>query len=136
MKDKDQIAMLREEKRLETFKKWPFNSNTNISKEKMAVAGFYFIGNKKEPDLVKCFICQKELDGWEEEDSAWEEHKKHASYCQFIQLNKSSSEITMQDVQDLDMHRMMNITKQVLSKKIEEFKKQAEKTRELLENCV
>ncbi|KAK3852052.1 hypothetical protein Pcinc_041339 [Petrolisthes cinctipes] len=136
MKDKDLIAMFHEEKRLESFKKWPFNSNTNISKEKMAAAGFYFIGNKKEPDLVKCFICQKELDGWEEEDSAWEEHKHHASYCQFIQLNKSSSEITLQDVQDLEMHRMMNITKQVLSKKIEEFKKQAEKTRELLENCV
>ena len=37
----------------------------------MAAAGFYFKGSKKEPDLAECFVCQKELDGWEENDDPW-----------------------------------------------------------------
>lgn len=34
---------------------------------KLAAAGFYFIGNKGE-DLVRCFMCNKELDGWDPRD--------------------------------------------------------------------
>jgi hypothetical protein len=37
----------------------------------MAAAGFYFAGSKSEPDLACCFVCLKELDGWEEEDDPW-----------------------------------------------------------------
>ena len=34
----------------------------------MAAAGFHFTGNRKEKDLAQCFVCFKELDGWEEDD--------------------------------------------------------------------
>ncbi len=34
----------------------------------MAEAGFYHCPTDQEPDLVKCFFCLKELDGWEPED--------------------------------------------------------------------
>lgn len=37
----------------------------------MAAAGFHFTGSKNEPDLAQCFVCLKELDGWEEDDDPW-----------------------------------------------------------------
>jgi len=37
----------------------------------MAAAGFYVIGDNNEPDLVECFICSKQLDGWEAHDDPW-----------------------------------------------------------------
>nr|XP_053643997.1 baculoviral IAP repeat-containing protein 5-like isoform X2 [Cherax quadricarinatus] len=109
MTDKNIFEMSAYEKRLKSFKKWPFSSDTGMSKEKMAAAGFYFTGSKKEPDLAKCFVCLKELDGWEEDDDPWDEHKKHAPYCQFIQLNKSEDTMTFQDMYDLEMHRQCNM---------------------------
>ncbi|KAG0716693.1 Baculoviral IAP repeat-containing protein 5.2-A [Chionoecetes opilio] len=127
MKDKDTFDMMFTENRLKTFKKWPYGAGTKLNKQAMAAAGFYFTGNKKYPDLVRCFVCLKELDGWEEEDDPWEEHKNHASYCQFVMLNKKESEITFQEMQELEMHQTANYAKKVLSKKIEEFKKQSEK---------
>ncbi|XP_071520203.1 baculoviral IAP repeat-containing protein 5 isoform X2 [Panulirus ornatus] len=109
---------------------------SSVRHPNMAAAGFYFIGNKREPDLVKCFVCLKELDGWEKEDNPWEEHKNHAPYCQFIQLNKPENEIKLQEMHVLELHRLINLATKVLTKKIEEFKKQAEKTRHALEDLV
>lgn len=37
----------------------------------MAAAGFYVVGGKKEPDLVECFICSKQLDSWDPDDDPW-----------------------------------------------------------------
>lgn len=37
----------------------------------MVAAGFYVIGDNNEPDLVECFICGKQLDGWEAQDDPW-----------------------------------------------------------------
>ena len=37
----------------------------------MAAAGFYHCPTVNEPDLVKCVICGKELDGWEPTDDPW-----------------------------------------------------------------
>jgi len=37
----------------------------------MAAAGFYVVGDSNEPDLVECFICGKQLDGWESNDDPW-----------------------------------------------------------------
>ncbi|XP_063600448.1 baculoviral IAP repeat-containing protein 5-like isoform X1 [Penaeus indicus] len=108
-KEREVFEMNTEEKRLNSFKKWPYGSDTSINKEKMAAAGFYYIGSKKEPDLVRCFVCLKELDGWEVDDDPWEEHKNHASYCQFIQLNKAESEITFEEMHDLEMQRQINM---------------------------
>jgi len=36
----------------------------------MAAAGFYVLGDD-EPDLVECFICGKQLNGWEPDDDPW-----------------------------------------------------------------
>lgn len=37
----------------------------------MAKAGFFHIPSTVEPDLVRCFVCQKELDGWDPTDDPW-----------------------------------------------------------------
>ncbi|KAK1129789.1 hypothetical protein K0M31_019499 [Melipona bicolor] len=75
--------------RLKTFEDWPFQSSDNsCNPEKMAAAGFFTVGGKEEPDLVECFICSKQLDGWDPEDDPWNEHIKHQSNCPFINLGK------------------------------------------------
>lgn len=57
--------------RIKTFDNWPFTISDKCNKECMAAAGFYAIGNSNEPDLVECFICSKQLDGWEPDDNPW-----------------------------------------------------------------
>lgn len=60
--------------RLKTFEHWPFqSSDTSCNPERMAVAGFFAVGGKNEPDLVECFICSKQLDGWDPDDDPWYE---------------------------------------------------------------
>lgn len=81
-------SLLWKQNRLKTFKKWPFKNSDKCNVESMAAAGFYFVGNQDEPDLVECFICNKQLDGWESHDDPWTEHVKHKPDCFFVTLNK------------------------------------------------
>jgi len=34
----------------------------------LAAAGFFHCPTDQEPDAVRCFVCHKELDGWEPTD--------------------------------------------------------------------
>ena len=52
----------------------------NISPQ-LARAGFYFNPHPSTPDNVRCFLCHKELDGWEPDDDPLAEHLKHSSGC-------------------------------------------------------
>ena len=52
----------------------------------MAAAGFYLVST---PDSVRCFVCLKELDGWEPEDDPIEEHRNHSKKCPFLKIIKS-----------------------------------------------
>ncbi|XP_046820759.1 baculoviral IAP repeat-containing protein 5 [Vespa crabro] len=75
--------------RLETFKDWPYQSSEDTcSPERMASAGFFSKATKEEPDLVECFICSKQLDGWEPTDDPWKEHENHQPSCAFVKLQK------------------------------------------------
>ncbi|KAL7301236.1 baculoviral IAP repeat-containing protein 5 [Trichogramma pretiosum] len=74
--------------RLETFKHWPFGNEHQCNPDSMAAAGFFAVGGEDEPDLAECFMCRKQLDGWEAEDDPWQEHQKHQSNCSFVQMNK------------------------------------------------
>ena len=47
----------------------------------LAKAGFFFEPHPKSPDNVVCFLCNKSLDGWEENDNPLEEHLKHSPTC-------------------------------------------------------
>lgn len=63
----------------------------------MAEAGFIYTGSKQEPDSVKCFFCDKSLDGWESNDDPWKEHIQHAPDCAFAKLQKSQENITLEE---------------------------------------
>ncbi|KAJ1527985.1 hypothetical protein ONE63_007913 [Megalurothrips usitatus] len=92
------------EERLKSFKHWPFKQGP-CSPDKMAEAGFYAIGKKSEPDLAKCYVCFKELDGWERDDDPWLEHEKHAAQCPFVLLKKKPSELTAKEILTLEVER-------------------------------
>lgn len=72
MNENDEFMMNLEDNRVATFKDWPFdNENCACISKNMAKAGFFHTPTDKEPDLVKCFCCLKELDGWDPEDDPW-----------------------------------------------------------------
>ena len=74
----DDRIMVHVNARLQTFKNWPFtDGDSTCTPNKMAEAGFYCCGGENEPDLVRCYFCRKELDGWEPEDDPWTEHASH-----------------------------------------------------------
>merc|ERR1712152_87213 len=83
----------------------PFDDDEDSSctPEKMAEAGFYLVGNANEPDLVRCYYCRRELDGWEPTDVPWDEHKRRN--CPFISLAKTPQELTVEDAFNLEAER-------------------------------
>lgn len=61
----------------------------------MAKAGFYFSGATNDDDAATCFVCGKDLDGWESTDDPWIEHQKHSANCKFLQMRRSEDELTV-----------------------------------------
>ena len=51
------------------------------NKSQLARAGFFYRPTSSSPDNTTCYLCQSNLDGWEEDDSPIEEHLKHARDC-------------------------------------------------------
>jgi hypothetical protein len=49
--------------------------------QQFAKAGFVFQPTPANPDNVVCFLCDKHLDGWEEDDDPLVEHLKHVPDC-------------------------------------------------------
>ncbi|OAX81652.1 hypothetical protein ACJ72_04007 [Emergomyces africanus] len=57
---------------------WP---HERPSPEELAHAGFYYRPTPLSPDNAACFLCERALDGWEEDDDPVTEHLKHSSEC-------------------------------------------------------
>ncbi|KAI9677308.1 MAG: hypothetical protein M1829_002651 [Trizodia sp. TS-e1964] len=57
---------------------WP---HTFLSPLKLAEAGFYFQPTQSNPDNVCCFLCERNFDGWEEQDEPLREHLQHSRNC-------------------------------------------------------
>ncbi len=103
----DSEMMLAEE-RLRSFgasSDWPFDaaSGSGCTPDKMAAAGFYLASTDAEPDLVRCYYCRRELDGWEPEDDPWAEHARRE--CAYIKLGKAPEKLTLEDVAALEVTR-------------------------------
>lgn len=47
----------------------------------LAHAGFFFSPTPDNTDNVVCFLCKKNMDGWEDGDNPLHEHLKHSSQC-------------------------------------------------------
>ena len=58
--------------------RWP---HKNPSPEELAVAGFYYKPSAEAPDNTVCYMCERQLDGWEEDDEPIVEHLKHSDKC-------------------------------------------------------
>ncbi|KAK3705189.1 hypothetical protein QZH41_013985, partial [Actinostola sp. cb2023] len=100
-----------EENRKATFVDWPFDDadNCNCTAEMMAAAGFYHCPTDRDPDVARCFVCFKELEGWEPEDNPWEEHKRHSPNCVFLlKRNKDQKETTVEEFLDTEVKRQIN----------------------------
>ncbi|XP_039956744.1 death-associated inhibitor of apoptosis 2 [Bactrocera tryoni] len=76
----EECDYLVEANRLATFKNWP---NPNISPQSLAKAGFYYLNRS---DQVKCAWCKGIIAMWEEQDDAFEEHKRFFPNCPRVQL--------------------------------------------------
>ncbi|KAF2099497.1 hypothetical protein NA57DRAFT_55462 [Rhizodiscina lignyota] len=57
---------------------WPTTAPTA---EDMARAGFFYKPQATNPDNVMCFVCQRQLDGWEPGDNPAFEHFTHSRDC-------------------------------------------------------
>lgn len=80
----------------------------------MAEAGFYSVATgADDADAAKCFLCGKELDGWEASDDPWAEHKSHAMKCAFVQLGKKEDELLLSEFLSVIKQYMINETKRI-----------------------
>lgn len=95
------------ENRLASFAQWPLTGNCKCTPERMAEAGLYHCPTEKEPDLVRCYVCFKELDSWEPDDDPFEEHSRSTD-CAFVQLGKKEHEMTRLDYVKLQCERAKN----------------------------
>ncbi|KAJ8037268.1 Baculoviral IAP repeat-containing protein 5 [Holothuria leucospilota] len=127
------FLMNTESERLASFKDWPFNEDCGCVPAKMAAAGFYHCPTDRESDVVRCFMCGKELDGWEPSDDPWEEHKKHSNKCPFLNA-KPESEETLSEFLKTERDRQEQRIVRAVELKIKEFLDQAARTKEEMSN--
>ncbi|KAF9565904.1 hypothetical protein CPC08DRAFT_143832 [Agrocybe pediades] len=62
-----------------TSVKWPHPLTFRANPETLADAGFYYDPSYDDPDNVTCFVCDKELAGWEEDDDPFLIHYSKCS---------------------------------------------------------
>jgi len=116
------IDMMLCSNRVNTFQNWPFSEEDKCTPERMAAAGFYGCGGSKEPDLARCFVCRKEMDGWEPSDDPWEEHKRSArGRCGYVNLNKKPEDISIQDFIKLINEKHEHLQRKIMESRDEQL---------------
>ncbi|KAJ7315912.1 hypothetical protein JRQ81_002074 [Phrynocephalus forsythii] len=113
------------ERRVATFAHWPFVSDCSCTPDRMAEAGFIHCPAENAPDVAQCFVCLKELEGWEPDDDPLEEHRKHSPNCVFLTLQKDVADLTVQEFLRLSKERMINVIKKQVNQKIIEMEQYA-----------
>ncbi|KAF7248595.1 Baculoviral IAP repeat-containing protein 7-B [Varanus komodoensis] len=90
-------VMRSEERRLQTFQRWP--ESAPVSPRDLAAAGFFFTG---PDDRVKCFCCEGVLYDWHAQDDPVAEHRKFFPTCPFIQAKEARPLLmpSMEEIQD------------------------------------
>ncbi|RVE50003.1 hypothetical protein evm_005356 [Chilo suppressalis] len=115
------------DERIKTFKNWPFNDKNQCNIRNMAEAGFYSVATgDDDADAAKCFLCGKELDGWEANDDPWAEHKSHAAKCAFVQMGKKEDDLLLSEFLSTFKQYMINEAKrtaEVAKEQIDEIAK-------------
>ncbi|KAF7684646.1 Baculoviral IAP repeat-containing protein 5.2-A [Astathelohania contejeani] len=78
------------EKRLKSFKNWTLASYT-VTPKTLAIAGF--VNQPSTNSCTKCYICDKQLEGWEDTDSPFDEHYSHNKKCPLYNLHLLTSRL-------------------------------------------
>ncbi|ELU05551.1 hypothetical protein CAPTEDRAFT_20475 [Capitella teleta] len=127
--DGEYFLMQYYENRLQTFVNWPFEDGCICTAEQMAAAGFFYTPESNNPDLVQCFFCCKELDGWDPNDDPWEEHKAHSDKCPYLKLRKPTEDMTLQDQLKLLQAKHLFSLKESIRKKQEQLHEYTDRAR-------
>ncbi|XP_051781066.1 baculoviral IAP repeat-containing protein 5-like isoform X1 [Erpetoichthys calabaricus] len=129
----DYMEMYSHKNRLMTFVDWPFLEDCLCTPEMMARAGFVHCPSENEPDVVRCFFCLTELEGWEPQDDPWLEHSKRNPKCGFLQLKKDYKELLVDEYFMLEMERLCIYIRKKCRQQIQKFEDEVELTRKNLE---
>ena len=84
--------------------------------------------------LCRCFVCFKELDGWEPDDDPMKEHKAHSAKCAFLKLKTNN--LTVKQFLELEKTRQINKVKLQAKQDLDEFKLKAGEARAEMQNIV
>ncbi|AAP85726.1 iap-3 [Adoxophyes orana granulovirus] len=74
-----------ENKRMLTFHNWP--KALKQTPKELAEAGFFYTN---VGDRVRCFYCDVGLKDWEPTDTAWGQHARWTSLCEYVLLVKGT----------------------------------------------
>ncbi|XP_064594628.1 baculoviral IAP repeat-containing protein 5-like [Liolophura sinensis] len=121
------------EKRLASFHNWPYQEGCSCTPDKMAEAGFFHCPTEQEPDAVKCFVCGKELDGWEPDDDPWKEHKSHSPSCPFLNYDKPVEKLPVEDFLHLTVAIQKIYATKTYDNMVKEAKESGAETRKEME---
>ncbi len=75
----------------------------------MSCAGFYHCNAEGEDDGVRCFCCFKEMEGWDQNDDPWVEHRSHQNNCYFAKLGKPEAQLTVKEFIKVIEERELNL---------------------------
>ncbi len=78
---------------------WPHKTP---SPEDVARAGFYYKPSKASNDNTICYLCERQLGGWEADDDPVEEHLKHSPQCGWAVLMNVAQDANQEtaDIED------------------------------------
>lgn len=110
------------ETRQQSFSGWPFREECNCTPEKLAKVGFVHCPTENEPDVVCCFFCLIELEGWEPDDDPWSEHFKRSPNCAFLNLKKDFTELTVAEFCHMEKDRLKIYLRKVCHMKMSHFR--------------
>ncbi|XP_077453089.1 baculoviral IAP repeat-containing protein 5b isoform X1 [Stigmatopora argus] len=108
--------------REKSFATWPFREDCSCTPEMMAKAGFVHCPSENEPDVVSCFFCLIELEGWEPTDDPWFEHTKRSPSCGFLLLGKDFTQMTVAEFYRLEMARVKVYVRKLTHKKMDSLR--------------
>ncbi|KAK5894618.1 hypothetical protein CesoFtcFv8_011292 [Champsocephalus esox] len=116
------------ESREQSYVDWPFREDCYCTPEKMAKAGFVHCPSENEPDVVCCFFCLIELEGWEPDDDPMSEHLKRSPNCGFLTSKKDFTEMTAADFYHMERERLKVYLKKTCHKKMAYLREDIDRT--------
>ncbi|XP_061842542.1 baculoviral IAP repeat-containing protein 5b [Nerophis lumbriciformis] len=124
--------MYSQDLREKTFADWPFREDCNCTPEKMAKAGFVHCPSENEPDVVCCFFCLIELEGWEPDDEPWNEHIKRSPTCGFLTMKKDFIHLTVPEFYHVEKERIKVFVRKVCHKRMACLRDEIDKVLEVI----